>query len=463
MWFLPTHKRPERLQQTLDACEATGMSQVGLVIVNGPDQNEMYKSIRLPQNWQMIFRTEDEPLATFFNLLPKEYPEEEWYGMISDDVLPRTKGWDVELVKTAMEFGIASGNDLMNAPVKMTGAAVWKGQIVRDLGYMAPPGVRHMYIDDMWETIGRELGIWKCRMDVVTEHMHHLNGKAKMDDSYAESHNKHLPHDQPHYLRWANMRNHEYPKIEKFARNPTKTVDLKGLKVAIGTPCYDGKVDLRYHNSFLATAIAFMEHGIQFQILPIPNESLVMRARNQIVKRFIESGCDYLLWIDSDMGWRAESAIRLLAFGYDLSGVAGPRKADELSFCTNLIGPPILMDQKTGFLKAQEIGCGFTLVSRKCIDKMMKKYAKKLTYHDLGMDEDFVALYDTSLKDGKFWSEDYTFCHRWTAIGGEVWVDPSQPLAHVGPKAWSGCFGEWLNKKDREARKELEQLKEAAD
>ncbi|PZQ57372.1 MAG: hypothetical protein DI570_19750 [Phenylobacterium zucineum] len=39
---------------------------------------------------------------------------------------------------------------------------------------------------------------------------------------------------------------------------------------------------------------------------------------------------------------------------------------------------------------------------------------------------------------GEYLSEDYTFCHRWRAIGGEIWLDLQSRLAHVGAFEFEG-------------------------
>ena len=41
------------------------------------------------------------------------------------------------------------------------------------------------------------------------------------------------------------------------------------------------------------------------------------------------------------------------------------------------------------------------------------------------------ALFDCGIdRDGTYLSEDYLFCARWRAIGGELWLDPLPRLSH---------------------------------
>ena len=43
-------------------------------------------------------------------------------------------------------------------------------------------------------------------------------------------------------------------------------------------------------------------------------------------------------------------------------------------------------------------------------------------------------------EDGCYLSEDYSFCRRWTDIGGEIWIDLQSRLTHVGSFQFDGDF-----------------------
>ena len=42
------------------------------------------------------------------------------------------------------------------------------------------------------------------------------------------------------------------------------------------------------------------------------------------------------------------------------------------------------------------------------------------------------------IKDTNYLSEDYSFCQRVYDIGGEVWINTSHNLGHVGKYVYSG-------------------------
>jgi hypothetical protein len=52
-----------------------------------------------------------------------------------------------------------------------------------------------------------------------------------------------------------------------------------------------------------------------------------------------------------------------------------------------------------------------------------------------------------TLKNGEFCGEDYTFCDRWRAIDGKVWVDKDIALRHVGTTTHTGSLREIFFKK----------------
>jgi hypothetical protein len=104
---------------------------------------------------------------------------------LDDDHRPRTKGWDTELLAALREMrtGIAYGNDLLQGQNLPTAPAI-TADIVRALGYMGPPALRHLFVDDFWRDLGAQAECLRYLPTVVVEHMHPLAGKAPMDDGY---------------------------------------------------------------------------------------------------------------------------------------------------------------------------------------------------------------------------------------------------------------------------------------
>jgi hypothetical protein len=106
-------------------------------------------------------------------------------GFMGDDHMPRTKGWDAAYLDALRELGtgIVYGDDLLQSERLPTQCAM-TADIVRALGFMAPPTLAHLYVDDFFLTLGREAGCIRYLPEVVVEHVHPLAGKAEWDPGY---------------------------------------------------------------------------------------------------------------------------------------------------------------------------------------------------------------------------------------------------------------------------------------
>ena len=111
----------------------------------------------------------------------------DYIGFMGDDHRPRTAGWDEEIRETLakMGTGIVYGDDLLQGKNLPT-AVFMTSNIIRALGYMAPPGLIHLYLDNFWLDLGTAADVLRYLPDVLIEHMHPTNGKAPMDAGYAE-------------------------------------------------------------------------------------------------------------------------------------------------------------------------------------------------------------------------------------------------------------------------------------
>lgn len=117
----------------------------------------------------------------------KNYPILAFMG---DDHRPRTQGWDARFVECLSGGtagpGLVYGNDLLQSE-KMPTAVAMTSDIVKTLGYMAPPALVHLCLDITWLDWGKAINRITYLPDLVIEHMHPANGKAEMDDGYTEA------------------------------------------------------------------------------------------------------------------------------------------------------------------------------------------------------------------------------------------------------------------------------------
>ena len=125
------------------------------------------------------------------NLLAMKYANQyQTITFMGDDHLPRTKNWDVTLYKPIEDrgFGFSYGNDLLQGENLPT-AVMMSTNIIKALGFMAPPQLIHMFMDNFWKDAGNKLGSLFYFSNVIIEHMHAYAGKAELDEMYLSVNN----------------------------------------------------------------------------------------------------------------------------------------------------------------------------------------------------------------------------------------------------------------------------------
>lgn len=107
-------------------------------------------------------------------------------AFMGDDHRPRSVSWDRAYLDALRELGtgIVYGNDLLQGERLPTQCAM-TADIVRAWGYMAPPCLTHLYVDNFWAAAGAGADCLRYLPDVVVEHVHPFAGKAQMDAGYA--------------------------------------------------------------------------------------------------------------------------------------------------------------------------------------------------------------------------------------------------------------------------------------
>ena len=95
----------------------------------------------------------------------------------------------------------------------------------------------------------------------------------------------------------------------------------------VSTPCYGGVCLAPYAESVLRLQRLCATKGIQMMLDTTENESLVHRARNLAVARFMQkTQATHFLFIDADVHFDPESVVRLIESGHDIAVACYPKK-----------------------------------------------------------------------------------------------------------------------------------------
>src|SRR5579859_5394317 len=97
--------------------------------------------------------------------------------------------------------------------------------------------------------------------------------------------------------------------------------------IIVATPCYGGTVTNYYALSAIKLQAACIERGIELSFRMLGGDALITRARSSLVAEFLaEPTATHLLFIDADIGFRAEQVFALLDGERDIVSAAYPMK-----------------------------------------------------------------------------------------------------------------------------------------
>lgn len=253
--------------------------------------------------------------------------------------------------------------------------------------------------------------------------------------------------------------------------------DFSKTNTLLATPCFGGQVTEGYFRSMLDLCHLLDAASINHSVFTISNESLVTRARNSIVARFLGNPeYTHLMFIDADISFQPLAFLRLLAAKRQVVGGCYPSKtinweralsivnkangivkpadmaARSLEYVMNIrlerregIPEPVVRIEGD-FLLSECVGTGFLLIERTVFDRMIGKYPEAQYTNDVEgysgqrMSNNYWTFFDTMVEPAtkRYLSEDYAFCRKWTACGGEIWVDLRSRLTHIGSHKFQG-------------------------
>lgn len=243
--------------------------------------------------------------------------------------------------------------------------------------------------------------------------------------------------------------------------------EMRKRKLFVATPMYAGQCFGGYAKSIQELTVLCVKYGIEMRCHFLFNESLIPRGRNYCAEEFMRSDFTHFLFIDSDISFKAEDALTLMALMSDDSpydvlcapytkkviawekivtavnkGVADDDPAVlELfagDFVFNMLNnEPIRLDRPAEVL---ESGTGFMMIRRQTFEKYTEAYPqfKYLPDHVRapGFDgsKEIMAFFDCVIDPAsrRYLSEDYFFCQNVRKAGMKVWLAPWIYLEHAG-------------------------------
>ena len=263
------------------------------------------------------------------------------------------------------------------------------------------------------------------------------------------------------------MQNHEPIWFNQKKKKKSK------YKIFVATPCHS-EVSIHYTQSVLELQRLSTTKDIPI-VFQMFKSSLVTQGRNLCVAGFLESDATHLLFIDSDIAFKAQSAFNLLYANKDVISIPYPLKdmnwdkaihmikegkiktADDLRLKGFYRYPMKVpsnnsISVKDGVIEVTHSPIGFMMIKREVFDKMIKAYPnfniKQINIingkpvETPNMWNFFDTLHDPETKT--YMGEDFAFCKRWKDIGGQCHAWVLDQIIHVGEHQYTGRFADEL-------------------
>ena len=150
------------------------------------------------------------------------------------------------------------------------------------------------------------------------------------------------------------------------------------------------------------------------------------RGRNRAAANFLQTECEYLLFIDSDIIFNRGHVDTLMESAEPIVGGIYCLKQEEVKPCLQTLpgGGPIAVG---GIEEIRRIGTGFLRISREVFEKLKSPENEYVNHGRREWD-----FFRSGVVDGEWLSEDWFFCEDARAKGFKVMVDTRVQVGHEG-------------------------------
>jgi len=179
------------------------------------------------------------------------------------------------------------------------------------------------------------------------------------------------------------------------------------------------------------------------------------QLRNVFLTAFYDkTDATHILMTDADMRFRALLVMEMIKFNQPVVGVVYRKKSPSVEWVGR--GLPENPEPVDGFLEMAGVGGGLLLISRPCVEEMVRKFPElvddrpphrqpaKVQVETAKIDRVFRFFDPLQNEFGDELSEDLSFCERWRSIGGKVYANIQHPITHIGMADFGGSYQQHL-------------------
>ena len=185
MWLMTTKGRPLAAQAVIEQCLATHMRQPAIMYV---DKDPKGYDFTLPDNWTKVEGTGN--LAGSKRYVFENFPDERTYGWMADDNWPLTPYWSYIVEDMADPWYLVHCRDnwisdqdrnALHETRNLGGGICWGGELVRAVGWWAPPKITQASIDWAWTSLVGKTCLGVYLHNVIVRHDNWDSGRRMKD------------------------------------------------------------------------------------------------------------------------------------------------------------------------------------------------------------------------------------------------------------------------------------------
>jgi hypothetical protein len=159
-----------------------------------------------------------------------------------------------------------------------------------------------------------------------------------------------------------------------------------------------------------------------------------------MAKMMSNAKATHYMFIDADIRFQPESIFQMLSYEKEVIAGLYPKKSIPSNYVINLLPQTRIHGD---VFTVDTAGTGFLIFRRDVYDRLIAAHPETKYVDDVGLGKQYepnmYAIFDCKIDDkGHYLSEDWLFCRRWQAIGGEIWAHGKTLLNHIGHYEYLG-------------------------
>ena len=223
-----------------------------------------------------------------------------------------------------------------------------------------------------------------------------------------------------------------------------EAAELVKHRLFLASPQYGGQCYTIFARSVTDLGLLCGFYRIPLDTHWVMNESAVTRARNYCADEFLRSESDHLLFIDADIGFKAQDAIELLILQIqnpEYQVIGAPYRTKSIDVNHWAFNYKDQFDPgSTEPVEVSGTGTGFMLIHRSVFEALRDRFPQ-WSYRPDGIpgtpfdgSRDIMKFFHLEIDppSRRDLTEDYWFCNRCADIGIRTWLCPWMKLRHAG-------------------------------